>query len=302
MLSFLPGPIRGILSIILIILNTIVVFIPLMTVAMIKLVIPFQTFRQLFDKILISIASTWVETNAVILRLMHRINWDVHGLDNLNPKEWCLILSNHQSWVDILVIQTILLRKVPYLKFFLKKELIWVPLMGVAWWALDFPFMKRYSKKFLKKNPHLRGKDVEVTRKACEKFKTSPISIMNFVEGTRFTSHKHTKQQSQFNNLLKPKAGGIAFVLGAMGEYLNTILNITIVYPQGVANFWEFLCGKVTKVTVHVEKIPVTDNILGDYYNDAGFQAHFQDWVNNLWTEKDRHIDQLIQNKTTNLN
>ena len=110
---------------------------------------------------------------------------------------------------------------VPFLKFFLKKELIWVPILGIAWWALDFPFMKRYSAAVLKKRPHLRGKDIEITRQACKKFKSLPVSIMNFVEGTRFTREKHDKQKSPFTHLLKPKAGGIGFVLSTMGEQLQ---------------------------------------------------------------------------------
>lgn len=166
--------------------------------------------------------------------------------------------------------------------------------MGLVWWALDFPFMKRYSKPFLDKNPHLKGKDVEVTRKACEKFKNSPISIMNFVEGTRFTPGKHAKQESPFKHLLRPKAGGIAFVLGAMGTYLDSILNITIVYPQGVPDLWDFLCGRVTHIRVDIEKISVPPEILGDYDNDPEFRKQFQMWVNTLWGEKDKKMDALL--------
>lgn len=294
MLSFLPGRLRGVLSFILIAVNTILVFIPLMTVALVKLVLPFAGIRELLSKVLIAIASTWVFCNAEIFRLMNKMDWDVTGVDSLKGNEWCLVISNHQSWVDIFIIQTILLRRVPYIKFFLKKELIWVPLMGLAWWALDFPFMKRYSRKFLEKNPHLKGKDVEITRKACEKFKTSPISIMNFVEGTRFTEGKHAKQQSPYQYLLKPKAGGVAFVLGAMGEYLDSILNVTIVYNQGVPNFWEFLCGKKAGVRVHVDKMPLNIRLLGDYDNDPEYRETFQRWVNDLWEEKDRTFAGLL--------
>jgi len=192
------------------------------------------------------------------------------------------------------VLQTIFQGKIPFLKFFLKKELIWVPFLGIAWWALDFPFMKRYSREFLKKYPHLKGKDIEITRKACQKFKTKPVSVMNFVEGTRLTKAKHEKQNSQFHHLLKPKAGGIAFVLGSMGEYLNSLVDVTIFYPCGVKNFFEFLCGQVTHIDVRVEIASITEDLLGDYFNDPVYREHFQNWVNRVWEKKDKDLDQLL--------
>jgi hypothetical protein len=49
---------------------------------------------------------------------------------------------------------------------------------------------------------------------------------MNFVEGTRFTNDKHKQQSSPYNHLLRPKSGGIAFVLAAMGDYIQNIRQI----------------------------------------------------------------------------
>jgi 1-acyl-sn-glycerol-3-phosphate acyltransferase len=205
-------------------------------------------------------------------------------------KEWYLVICNHQSWVDIVVLQRIMHGKIPFLKFFLKKELIYVPLLGLAWWALDFPFMKRYSQSFIKKNPHLKGKDVETTRKACAKFKHKPVSVMNFIEGTRFTNEKHRKQNSPFEHLLKPKAGGIGFVLEAMGGSLHKIVNITIYYPEGIPTFSDFLAGKIKQVDVNVEVSTIGDEIIGDYVNDRPFKIQFQKWVNQLWLDKDQKL------------
>jgi 1-acyl-sn-glycerol-3-phosphate acyltransferase len=202
------------------------------------------------------------------------------------------VLSNHQSWVDILVLQKTLRKKIPMLKFFLKKELIWVPFLGLAWWALDFPFMKRYSKEFLAQNPHLKGKDLESTRKACRKFKHTPVSIMNFVEGTRYTPEKAKK--SAFSHLLTPRAGGIAFVLGSMGQYLNHIIDVTIVYPDRVPTFWSFISGKTRKIIVDFQLLEVGWHIKGDYFNDPDFREKFCNWLNELWLEKDRKIERLL--------
>ena len=228
------------------------------------------------------------------MKLMHRIQWDVQGAETLCKDNWYIVVSNHQSWVDIPVLQTVFMGRIPFLKFFLKKELIWVPILGLAWWALDFPFMKRYSNEFLRKYPHLKGKDIEITRKACRKFKAKPVSIMNFMEGTRFTQAKKEKQNSPYNHLLKPKAGGIAFVLGAMGEHLSTLVDVTITYPEGVRNYWEFMCGKITHIKVQIQNMRITPDLLGDYFNDPMYRDSFQKWVNDFWKQKDHAMGKML--------
>lgn len=293
MFSFLPAVVKGLISMILLTVNTVFWCIPLFTVAILKLCIPLPAFRRLCNQVLIHISFSWIWCNNLNQDLFNRLTIVVDGLEGLKNDDWYLVISNHQTWVDILVLQRVFYRKIPFLKFFLKKELIWVPVMGLAWWALDFPFMKRYSGAFLAKNPHLKGKDIEITRKACKKFSEMPVSVMNFLEGTRFTSHKHKAQQSPYASLLRPKAGGIAFVLAAMGEYLNSIVNVTIAYPPGPKSFWDFLCGRVTHIRVHIEVIPITDLLIGDYFEDAAFRDRFQVWVNELWEAKDRRVSEL---------
>jgi len=299
MFSFLPGAVRGVFSILFYTANTFFWCIPLYTVSILKLFIPLPAFRRLCNRVLIRISFAWIWCNNFNQDLFHKLDIVVQGAEGLKPDDWYLVISNHQSWVDILILQRIFYRKIPFLKFFLKKELIWVPVLGLAWWALDFPFMKRYSGAFLKKNPHLKGKDIEITRKACKKFSETPVSVMNFLEGTRFTSHKHQSQQSPYARLLKPKAGGIAFVLAAMGDYLNSIVNVTIAYPPGPKSFWDFLCGRVIRVRVHVEVLPITDLLIGDYFEDENFRDRFQVWVNDLWEAKDQRVADLDRELVT---
>ena len=150
--------------------------------------------------------------------------------------------------------------------------------------------MKRYNSDFLKKNPHLKGKDIETTRKACEKFKHKPVSVMNFIEGTRYTRAKHDKQQSKFTHLLRPKAGGIAFVLEAMGEHLTKVVDVTIYYPEGIPSFLDFISGRVNKIVVDIKIKPIESAMIGDYFNDKQFKISFQQWVNQLWLEKDETL------------
>lgn len=293
MLHFLPHPVTGILSLALYVLNTLFWFMPVMLLALLKLP-PITRWQSWMTYLLDACAVAWISVNNFTTRLFTRIRWHITGLEKLSRKDWYLVLANHQSWADILILQNVFNRKIPFIKFFLKKELIYVPFLGMCWWALDFPFMKRYSKAFLQRNPHLHGKDIETTRKACRKFRFKPAAIMNFVEGTRFTPQKHDAQQSPFQNLLKPKAGGAAFVLGAMGEQLHKILDITIHYPKGIPSFWDYISGKVRDITVQIKVLPITPDLLGDY-NDMQYRERFQQWINQLWLQKDKQLTALKQ-------
>ena len=294
MTTLLPGILRGSLSMALFIINTVFWSIPLFVLAAAKAIVPSKSWRRRCNRMLNALAENWIWVNNQIHKLFGNTHWDVQGLDALERSEWYLVMANHQSWVDIVVLQKVFYRKIPFLKFFIKKELFWLPILGQAWWAMDFPFVKRYTKNVLQKKHHLKGKDLEITREACKKFKKMPISIMNFVEGTRFTNEKHHSQQSPYAHLLKPKAGGVAFVLGAMGEQIHCILDVTIVYPDGIADFWAFLCGKIEKIKVRVRSLPVSAELLGDYTNDEHFRTELQRWLNNMWAEKSRSIEELM--------
>jgi len=291
--SILDG-IRGVFSLILYGLNTIVCCIPLFIIALVKVILPVKPVQNGCRRILTGIATGWIAVNNLNQRMFNGIRWDVKGIEDLDPKGWYMVVANHQSWVDILVLQNVFHRKIPFLKFFLKKELFWFPVLGQAWWALDFPFMKRYSRQFLKKHPHLIGRDLEITKRACEKFRNIPVSVMNFVEGTRFTREKHTRQKSPYAHLLRTKAGGLAFVLAAMGDKLQHIVDVTIAYPQGVGTFWDFVCGRVKEIRVHVKTLPISSDMMGDYLQDPQFKREFQNWLNLLWHQKDKDLARMI--------
>jgi len=228
-----------------------------------------------------------------------RTRWQLDGLASLRTDGNYLVLCNHQSWVDIPVLQKIFNRRIPFLRFFLKSQLIWVPLLGPAWWALDFPFMKRYSKETLAAHPELQGKDMEATRRACEKFRHMPVSVMNFVEGTRFTPAKHDAQSSPFRHLLRPKAGGVAFVLNAMGDALHAILDVTIVYPDSPCTLMDLISGRIRDIRVQVRELPIHDELRGEYEGDAVFRERFQAWVNTLWADKDARIERMLGSAAT---
>jgi len=295
MLHFLPAPLVGLIATVLMVVNVLFWVPLLLLVSAVKLIIPVQKVRLLIDPILLRIAEAWIAGNSGWMRLTQHTAWDVQGIEGLNYRSWYLVNCNHQSWVDILVLQHLFNRRIPLLKFFLKQQLIWVPVMGLAWWALEFPFMRRHSEEFLKQHPEMRGKDQATTRKACEKFALIPTSVMNFLEGTRFTPAKHQRQKSSYKHLLKPKVGGLALALNAMGDKFQAILDVTIVYPDGTPDFWQFLRGKLKRVIVRVRSLPIPPHLLqGDYSGDPAVREAYQQWAQQLWQDKDALIEALI--------
>lgn len=292
MLTAVFGIIRATVGFSLYLVNTLFWSTPIFLLSFFKL-IPIQSLRGAIGAVLDFCASRWISVNTLIQKLTTKTKIHVSGAEELTAKDWYLVVSNHQSWVDILVLQRVLNGKIPFLKFFLKKELIYVPVLGLAWWALDFPFMRRYSKSFLAKNPHLKGKDLETTKQACEKFKFKPVSVMNFMEGTRFTEAKHKRQSSPFNGLLKPKSGGIGFVLTVMGQQLHKVVDVTIHYPQQIPTFWQFLSGKVRDVYMHVNVMDITPDMIGDYASDSAYKRQLHTWVNALWQQKQNTLEDL---------
>ena len=196
--------------------------------------------------------------------------------------------------MDILILQIMFNRKIPLLRFFIKQQLLFLPVLGQAFWALDFPFMKRYSKKELAENPALANKDLESARQACERFKTIPASVINFVEGTRFSKEKHHGQKSPFSNLLRPKAGGLAMVLGILGEEMDKILNITITYQGSGNSVWDYLSGNVKRIDIHVEEMEISKTLVeNNYSTDPKAKEQFQSWLNQVWSDKESLIDEL---------
>ncbi|MFC5699107.1 acyltransferase [Pseudomonas sp. GCM10022186] len=294
--SFIPSPLRGALAALLLALNTLFWCIPLFAVTLLKVLLPLRAARGLLNWAASAIAEGWISCNKAWMGLVGDTRWDVKGLEGLDYQRSYLVTSNHQSWVDILVLQHLLNRRTRLLRFFLKQELIWVPVIGLCWWALDFPFMKRYSKAYLAKHPEKKGKDLETTRRTCAKFRDNPVGIFNFLEGTRFTRAKHDQQGSPFQYLLKPRAGGIAFVLDAMGEQLHSLINVTIHYPDGNPSFWTLLAGQLRQVVVRIEKLEIPREFIGrNYDQDEQYRQAFQQWVNRLWEAKDTQLAHLHQ-------
>ncbi|MGI9246907.1 MAG: acyltransferase [Steroidobacteraceae bacterium] len=286
---------KGIVTLSLMVANVLFWVPILMAVAVAKLLVPLAGWRTVTSRWMTRLAEAWISCNGAIFRHMRVLRLQVEGIASLPPGEWYLVVSNHRSWVDILVLQETFNRRIPFLKFFLKQQLIWVPFLGLAWWALDFPFMRRHSAAYLAEHPEARGQDLAATRKACERFARIPTSVMNFVEGTRYTPAKHAALQSPYRHLLPPRAGGIAFVLGAMGQMLHSVLDVSIAYRESNPSLWDLCCGRLQPVQVDVQQRPVERwTVEGDYSNDPVFRARIQQWLGDWGAQKDRRIEAML--------
>lgn len=281
------GTLKGCLASILLALNVLVCCASLIPFALLKLCVPTAAVRRLADTALNGIAETWISGNSAWMALVNPGPWRIDGVGGLNPRGWYLVSSNHQTWVDILVLQRVFNRRIPLLKFFLKRELIYVPVMGLAWWALDFPFMRRSgdAKSF--------QKDIAAARRSCERFSHIPTSVISFLEGTRFTPAKHVEQKSPYRHLLKPKTGGLAIALTTLGEKFHSMIDVTIVYPGRPPTFWDLLCGRVDGVQVDVKlrEIP-TEFVQGNSTANPALRGRLQKWVEATWREKDALIEE----------
>jgi 1-acyl-sn-glycerol-3-phosphate acyltransferase len=271
--------------------NTIFWFIPIFVLSIVKLLLPLEPVRRGITRFLMAVGENWVSVNGWLMQYAGSVDIQSRGVETLRRDGWYLVIANHQTWVDIVVLQAVFNRRVPFLKFFIKQQLIWFPLLGIAWWAMDMPFMKRYSPSYLARNPHMKGKDLQTTRKACEKFRDTPTSVLNFIEGTRFSEQKRVDRKSPYKNLLQPRAGGFAIAVSSMGELFTSIVDVTLVYPEEATSFWDMCCGDHVRVIVDVRERELESWLVaGNYESDREFRKELHAWLGEVWTEKDKVI------------
>ena len=251
------------------------------------------------DEANIQITNSWLSVNNWLIdHVLPNTQWDISIDENLqlSMQGRYLMTCNHQSWVDTTVNQYFGLTRIPLTRFFTKWELIFIPFVGQAFKILGFPMMKRHSKAQIEKKPALKDRDMQEARKACQQLLSQPFTLLNYLEGTRFTKEKHDQQQSPYQHLLKPKAGGLALALNILGDQIDALVDMTIVYPDGVPGYSEFWLGEVPRIAVNLRKIHIPDWVLGgNYEDDAEYRERFQQWVHELWLEKDQLIESMQQ-------
>jgi len=283
---------KGSVSLLLLSLTTLFWGLPLIALTLLKLITPGRPLRRRVVRGLHAVALNWVGCNLWWMRRWLRPNLTIDLPEGLSEEQWWLVLSNHRCWTDIFLLFFALHRRIPMPHFFVKRQLIWVPVVGLAFWALEFPMLRRLTREQRERHPHLAHRDREATERMCRHARERPIAIYNFVEGTRFTPTKHTAQASPYRHLLRPRAGGIAQVVGLLGDRLDGILDVTLIYATRDPTFWHFLCGREGAVTLQARRLPVPPWMAeGSYHDDPHYKERFHSWLNAIWQEKDAALD-----------
>jgi len=286
---------RGLVTIVLLLGNVIFWGSLVVPVALVRFLLPQRATRKRIKLAAAALADRWVAGNNRIFDRMLPTTWDIEGADVENPDGKYLIISNHISWVDIFALQRAFHGHAAFIRFFLKRQLIWSPIIGQACWALDFPFMHRYTPEYLEAHPEKRGTDLATTRRACRRYVHIPVAILNFCEGTRFSREKHADQESPYRHLLRPRVGGVAFVLASIGDQLDALLDVTLAYPGHDVTMWQFVSGRVPRVAVRARRLDVPPEFLTAEITEPGpARDRFRQWIDGVWREKDALLDALV--------
>ncbi len=213
--------------------------------------------------------------------LLHvlKIRFDIEGekevLANLSMNDSPLIICNHQSWFDTFLLQTLISSNGPMLKFLIKRELLWVPVLGWVCMALNFPRLNR------RKDTESRASDRKVAERASFKLGDEAGALLLFPEGTRFSAEKRRARQSPYKNLLKPKQGGFNTILQVAANYTGRdtrLLDLSIRYEPGDANCWRCMSGAVDIIHVKVRS------------TDTGKVSDGATWLGECWRDKDKWL------------
>lgn len=288
----------GFVSFIYIISNLSFWIIPVILLAVIKLMVPVSRIKVRSYQAMIWIYGIAVKINDFLLFGIMKNKLHIQNPGALNKERNYLILSNHQSWADILILQSFLNKNTPPIRFIVKRELIFMPLIGLICWAYEYPFVRRGSLKSKKETNHKTSKDMYTIRNKIDHMSSSNLSIINFVEGTRFNILKSKKFASRYKHLLNPHAGGLFHILKNYGEKLDTVLNFTIVYGCRAPFFWKFIGGRCRHILVDLQEIQKEDLMtsLGATNEEIHFNA-VSNWLKELWKEKDEKMNEMIRTK-----
>jgi 1-acyl-sn-glycerol-3-phosphate acyltransferase len=195
------------------------------------------------------------------------VRWSMPTALDLDPGRTWVVLSNHVSWADIFLIQSLLVRHGLVVQFLSKRELLAVPVVGLVIWAFEFPVLRRTARRGGSEAVR-KARDFEALRAACRRARENPVGLMCFAEGTRATPARRADRHSPYRHLLPPRVGGFGALCDGLGESLAGVVDCTLFYrracdergARGAAvnevTFWEFLAGEVSEIELHAERIP----------------------------------------------
>lgn len=173
-----------------------------------------------------------VKIDKIILDTFLPIEIDYKQENEIESGTHYLLVSNHQSWIDIIILQNIFYKKLPPLKFLVKWEIMFIPIVGLICWAFEYPFLKRYSKNKMQKNTNNIYRDKNEIEKKLKKCSNTPCNFVNFMEEHRFNQWRKDIQNNEFHNLLKPKLGGFSVISDLFSNQIINIIDVTIIYEK----------------------------------------------------------------------
>jgi len=227
----------------------------------------------------------WIYFSTGVLRLFGIPAPEVAGDARLASDGRYLLLCNHRSWTDIMVLLQLFGPRMPFPRFIAKREMLWVPFIGLAIWMLDFPLVRRSAKT---SDPVRAAHDREAVARGCRRLGSGPFTLVIYPEGTRLSPDKQRKQQSPYRHLLLPRSGGIGVALEYLGPRLDGVLDVTIGYADPRLSYWSYLCGRGGKVRAQIERYPVPRRLL-DLEGEAGREV-LQEWLGSVWQAKDLRL------------
>jgi len=279
--------IKGVLCFSYIVANIFFWLVPLVFLTFLKLLIPAEKFQKLLSAPMAFIYRMTVWCDDLLLFHLMGIKMEVEGAPATYPEKFYLITANHQSWSDIFILQHVLNWRAPVPKFLVKKELMYLPVVNIICLAYDYPLLQRGSMKGAVSPKGRFARDTQSLEKAFSRFIRYPASVINLVEGTRFTKEKARVQNSPYQHLLNPRAGGLAIIFSIPGVNVRTLLDATIVYDCERPTFWNFLCGKCGRVVVKVKEYGLETLSEGRDFDSVA------KWINSIWVKKDLEIGRI---------
>lgn len=286
---------RGVIAIPLTIVAMVVIALLIILGGCLAYCLPSTHWRSGMLRSLLFLPLLWGRVNRLILLTGLKHKWDIQIPEGLSFEEWYLVIANHRSWADILVLVSLFSTHIPLFKFFYKKSLLWqLPFAGLAMWFLHYPHVARHSREKLRKNPELKQKSLDEITAAVAMLREAPTTIVNFAEGTRFSETKRKQKNSPYRYLLPPKAQGLSMVTNALEDEPGGILDIDILYSPN-PSLWGLLSGQYDKICVHAYRVQPEPRLIGDYSKDREYRRFFQEWINAIWQQKDERLSQLMR-------
>lgn len=252
--------------------NLLIGFCVLVPIAIVSLLLPFEFVSRACFFLVKHLYRWCVWVDSFWMQQVVGIKLSVDGEANTHPAP--VVICNHQSWFDIPLIQDVISKDGPMIKFLIKQELAWVPIIGWICLVLDFPRLNR------SKQIGDRKADFSIIEKTT-KSHGKQGALLIFPEGTRYTANKHLSQASPYQHLLKPKAGGMK-IIKKNTDPATPLIDITINYGEKQPHIWRCLHGNPRHIHINIEHFTLAqlDNV--------------EEWLNQRWQEKDTILNQPI--------